>query len=302
MRDMRILLTGAFGLIGRALSSRLLAGGHQLHLAGRAPRKGLPAGARFSIWDFQSPPPAEALEGTDAVIHLAGEPVAQRWTAEAKRKIRSSRVEGTRLLVEGLEKLAQRPRALVCASAVGYYGDRGEEELTEDSGPGKGFLAGVCLEWEAEARKAEILGIRVVLPRIGVVLSPDGGALAKMLPAFRAGAGGRLGSGKQWMAWIHIGDLVGLLEHAAASESVRGAINAVSPNPVRNSEFASQLGAVLRRPAILPVPEMAVRILFGEMSVILFASQKLIPKAALRAGFQFQFPELDPALRNLLAG
>jgi len=297
---MKILVTGASGLIGRALAARLQASGHELHLVGRGPRKGLPAGARFSIWDLQSPPPEDAMEGTDAVIHLAGEAVAQRWTAEAKRKIRASRVEGTRWLVEGVERRRQRPGALVCASAVGYYGDREDALLTEESAAGKGFLAEVCLEWEAEARKAEALGVRVATVRTGVVLSPDGGALAKMLPAFRAGAGGRVGSGRQWMSWIHLADLVSLLEFAACTESVRGAVNAVSPNPVRNSEFASQLGAALRRPAVLPVPATVVRLLFGEMSEIVLTSQKVLPQAAMRAGFRFQFPDLGPALRNLL--
>jgi uncharacterized protein (TIGR01777 family) len=297
---MRFVVTGATGLIGRRLVERLLAASHEVHTLGRSPKKGAPAPAGFTIWDFQQPAPADALEGADVVVHLAGEPVAQRWTKEVKRKIRSSRVDGTRWLVEGMANAGVRPKTLVCASAVGYYGDRGEEELSETAAPGKGFLAEVCVEWEREARKAEELGIRVVIVRTGVVLALEGGALPKMLPVFRAGMGGPVGTGRQWMPWIHLVDIARLMQWAAETANVAGVLNGVSPNPVRNGDFARTLGRVLHRPALLLVPEFAVRLLFGEMAAVVLESQKAVPAAALAAGFQFEHPRLDAALRDLL--
>ena len=298
---MRITLTGASGFIGSRLVTQLDARGHQLHLLGRAPKKGMLAAARFSIWDAAaSEPPLEALEGADVVVHLAGEPVAQRWTEDVKRRIRSSRIDSTNLIVSAFAKLQQRPKALVCASAIGYFGDRGDEKLTEISPPGDGFLPEVCVQWEQAAAGARALGMRVVSVRIGVVLHPDGGALEQMLPPFKFGVGGRIGSGEQWMSWIHLDDLVRLLMHAIETPSLDSTLNATSPNPVRNSEFTQLLGRTLRRPAIIPVPEFAVRLLFGEMANIVIGSQRVLPEAALKSGFEFEHGQLGPALTNLL--
>jgi uncharacterized protein (TIGR01777 family) len=220
------------------------------------------------------------------VFNLAGEPVAEgRWTDERKRRIRDSRVLGTRNLVAGLAGLTTRPRVLVSASAVGYYGDRGDQTLDETSSPGHGFLADVCVEWEREALAAERLGIRVVCVRTGIVLAHGGGALAKMLTPFRMGAGGKLGNGRQWMPWIHLDDEVGILLHAMKDARLHGAINAVGPRPVTNAEFTRALGRAMHRPAFLPVPKTALRLAFGEMSEILTASQRVLPKEAERTGY-----------------
>jgi uncharacterized protein (TIGR01777 family) len=239
------------------------------------------------------------LRDAEAVIHLAGEPVAQRWTAEAKRRIRESRIEGTRNLVQAMAKLPRAPQALICASAVGYYGSRGDETLTEQSAPGAGFLPEVCTAWESAAAGAEPLGIRVVSLRTGVVLARHGGALARMLPPFRMGVGGRLGSGRQWMSWIHLEDLCEMYCFAA-EQPVRGALNGVAPQPVTNADFTRVLGSVLHRPAVFPVPPIALRLLFGEMSEVLLASQRILPKAAGEAGFRFRFSQLDAALADAL--
>ncbi|MCC6292344.1 MAG: TIGR01777 family protein [Bryobacterales bacterium] len=298
---MRVTVTGASGFIGSRLVAHLNAHGHEVRLVGRAPRKGMLASARFSIWDAAaSEPPADALEAADAVIHLAGEPVAQRWTPDVKRRIRASRVDSTNLLVNALGKVGARPRVLVCASATGYYGDRGEETLTESSTPGTGFLPEVCVEWERAASRAREMGVRVVPVRTGMVLHPEGGALDQMLPPFRWGAGGRIGSGQQWMSWIHMADMVRLLAHAAVTPGLDAPLNATSPNPVRNAEFTRTLGRTLRRPAILPVPEFMVRMLFGEMASVVTASQRVTPRAVLDSGFRFEHELLGPALVNLL--
>jgi uncharacterized protein (TIGR01777 family) len=239
------------------------------------------------------------LRETDAVIHLAGEPVAQRWTTAAKRRIRDSRILGTRRLVEALAGLECRPRVLVAASAVGYYGSRGDEILDESARPGSGYLAEVCVGWEREAAAAEDLGIRVARIRIGVVLDRGGGALGRMLPAFRLGLGGPLGGGKQWLSWIHVADLAEMFRHVLEN-SRAGAWNGVVPHPVTNADFTRVLGQVLRRPAVLPVPAAALRLLFGEMSEVLLASQRVVPRAAESTGFHFRYPELGPALSELL--
>jgi len=254
-------------------------------------------------WDSATEPaPLEALRGVEAVFNLAGEPVAEgRWTDDKKRHIRDSRVLGTRNLVAGLRTLDHKPAVLVSASAVGYYGDRGDEELGESCQTGRGFLAEVCAEWEREALAAESLGIRVVCVRIGIVLAPGGGALARILTSFKMGAGGRLGSGKQWMPWIHVDDVVGLLLHASRTTAVRGAMNAVSPNPVTNAEFAKALGHAVHRPAFLPVPKTALRIAFGEKSEILIASQRVLPRVAERTGYAFKHTQLEVALAAVIA-
>ncbi|HET9318324.1 MAG TPA: TIGR01777 family oxidoreductase [Bryobacteraceae bacterium] len=284
---MNITVTGATGFIGRYLVQSLARDGHSVRALSRA------------AWDvLAGEPPAESLAKADAVVHLAGSPVAQRWTSGAKKKIRASRVQGTHHLVTALSTLSGRPEALVCASAIGIYGDRGDEVLTEGSPIATGFLADVCHEWEQEADLAEALGIRVVKLRFGIALGRKGGALEKMLPPFRAFVGGKVGTGSQWMSWIHIADIVGLIRHAI-EHPVSGVMNATAPNPVRNREFARELGAALHRPAIFPVPALALRILLGEMASVLVASQRVLPKAAESTGYRFEFPDLGGALRDL---
>ncbi len=277
---MIITFTGGGGFIGRALTGRLVAAGHQVHAFSR-----------------RSPEP---LRVCDAVIHLAGEPIAQRWTPEAKRRIRESRVEGTSRLIAGLSKLPAPPRVFICASAVGFYGPRGDEVLTEASPGGEGFLAEICVAWERAADEARALGMRVVKLRTGMVLGPRGGALPRMLPAFRLGIGGRLGPGRQWTPWIQLDDLLDLVLFALAEEGVAGPLNATAPNPVTNRDFTSALASALHRPAFVPVPAFALRALFGEMASVLLASQKVVPRAALETGFEFRHPELGPALQDIL--
>ena len=280
---MNIAITGASGFIGRRLTDRLSAVGHTVRAI-----------------SVREEPPPEKLAGTGAVIHLAGEPVSQRWTPEVKRRIRDSRVQGTLNLIRPLSTVSERPSVLVSASAIGIYGDRGSEVLTETSSPGNGFLAEVCREWEAQADLAKPLGMRVVKIRIGIVLGKSGGALAKMLPAFRYFAGGRLGSGTQWMSWVHLDDLVELMRYAV-EHPLRGVVNGTAPNPVTNREFTAELASALSRPAIVPVPKFALKLAFGEMGEILTQSQRVLPRAALASGFHFRYPDLGPALRNLLA-
>jgi hypothetical protein len=280
---MNIAITGASGFIGRALVSRIANLGQTT--------RGISTRSRIAH---------SALNGCEAVIHLAGEPVAQRWTAAAKERIRNSRVEGTRNLVQAIAAMdTKRPSVLVSASAIGYYGSRGDEILTEDASPGADFLSEVCLAWEQEAREAEKLGVRVVTPRFGVVLGQGGGALQMMLPAFRLGAGGRIGSGTQWMSWIHVDDLVNLITFAVSHAALQGPANATAPNPVTNGDFTRELAQALHRPALIPVPEFALRLLFGEMSSMLTGSQRAIPRAALDAGFKFRYSDLGSALAAL---
>jgi uncharacterized protein (TIGR01777 family) len=243
--------------------------------------------------------PVDSLAGTDAVIHLAGEPVAQRWNADVKRRIRKSRSTGTRHLVQAIGKLDRPPRVLVSASASGYYGDRGEEVLTETSAAGSDFLAEICQEWEREAGAVEALGVRVAIIRTGLVLGKDGGALKQMLTPFRLGVGGRLGSGQQWMPWIHVDDLIEMFVFALDS-GVTGPLNGAAPQPIRNVEFTAELARTLHRPAIFPVPRFALNLMFGEMAGIVFASQRMVPKAAEVAGFRFKFVELRAAFVDLL--
>ena len=244
---------------------------------------------------------AARLEGFDAVVHLAGEPITGRWNDTRKRAIRESRVKGTRLLCETMAGLSSRPRVLVAASASGYYGDRGDAVLREESEAGSSFLSKVCQEWEAATKPAAGSGIRVVSLRIGFVLSPAGGGLAKMLPAFRLGVGGKIGSGKQYMSWIAIDDLVQIILFAMTTEALKGPANAAAPNPVTNSEFSKTLGRVLGRPAIFPMPAFAVRLAFGEMGEeLLLASARMEPARLLNAGYQFRYPQLEGTLRKLL--
>jgi uncharacterized protein len=292
---LRALVTGATGFLGRRLLSRLDDATALSRDADRA-RKRLGVTA-FPWIPEAGPPPAEAFAGIDVVFHLAGEPVGRRWTSARRRRIRQSRVHGTRHLVAALAALSHRP-TLVCASAVGYYGDRGDEILDEAQAPGADFLAEVCRDWEAEALRAREHGIRVVTARTGIVLARDGGALPRMLPPFRLGLGGRLGDGRHWMPWIHADDWVGLMLLAARNDSLDGPMNAVGPNPATNAEFTRALGRVLGRPTLFPVPRAALRLAFGEMSAILLASQRIVPRAAERAGYEFACPDLADALRS----
>src|SRR5437867_7309421 len=264
---MRALVTGATGFIGRTLLSKLQQPAVLSRDAERA-RRALGPGVPVFSWDPEAAlPPAESLRGIDAVFHLAGEPVAGgRWNAARKARIRESRVRGARNLVAAMEALAARPSVLVCASAVGFYGSRNDEILDEQSRPGGDFLAAVCQAWEAEVSRARQFGIRVVTPRIGIVLGPSGGALARMLTPFKVGVGGRLGSGRQWMPWVHVDDVAGLFLHAVEKTAISGPMDAVSPAPVTNREFTETLARVLHRPAIFPVPALALRIPFGELA------------------------------------
>ena len=297
---MKIVITGATGFVGSRLANTLLDGGHSIRALVRRRAYGLAGVDQIYEWDSaKSEPPPESLEGADAVIHLAGESVARRWNPEVKRLIRASRVDGTRHLVNALSTLTRRPRVLICASAVGIYGSRGDEVLTEESAAGDDFLARVVVDWEKSAVLAAALGIRVVRLRLGVVLG-NGGALAKMLPPFRFGVGGRIGSGRQWMSWIHIEDVIGLIQFALANGALTSSVNATAPKPVPNAEFTRDLASALRRPAIFPVPRFALKMMFGEMAEMITASQHVVPAVALRAGYRFQFPELGPALEQIL--
>ncbi len=298
---MKALITGGTGLLGRALLANVP---DSVVLSRDPARAGGMAGVGRAVgWDPASEPaPREALQGVSAVFNLSGEPVAEgRWTVDKKRRIRDSRVIGTRNLVAGLRALDRRPDVLVSVSAVGYYGDRGDEELDETSAAGSGFLAEVCTEWEREALCAEALGVRVVCVRVGIVLAPGGGALGRMLTPFKMGVGGRLGSGAQWMPWIHIDDVVGLLMHAVRTPTALGAMNGVSPQPVTNAEFTRALGRAVHRPALLPVPRIALRVAFGEMSEVLVASQRVVPRVAERTGYRFEHAVLDGALAAVMA-
>lgn len=242
-----------------------------------------------------------ALEGLDAVVHLAGENIAGRWDQEKKAKIRDSRIKGTALLSNALARLSQKPKVFVCASAVGYYGDRGDQILTEASPPGSGFLPEVCRLWEAATEPAAESGIRVVNLRIGIVLSSRGGALARMLTPFKLGLGGPIGSGQQYMSWIDLEDLIRIITHALKAESLCGPVNAVAPNPVTNAEFARALGRALSRPALLPLPAFAARLAFGQMAdELLLASARVKPEKLLSSGFQFNYPDIDSSLRHIL--
>ncbi|MGD0668255.1 MAG: TIGR01777 family oxidoreductase [Bryobacteraceae bacterium] len=296
---MKITITGASGFIGRRLMKLLAARGHRLHALSRHAGTNLPAGVELSVWNPLAPAPEAALRGVDAVLHLAGEPVAQRWTAAAKQRIYDSRVVGTRHLVAALASCSPRPPVLVCASAIGYYGSRGDEILSENSGPGTGFLADLCVAWEQEGAKAEALGVRVTRIRIGLVLDAGGGALKPMLAPFRAGLGGPLGGGRQWTSWIHIADLAEMFRFALEGPAPP-VVNGVAPGAVTNAEFTRSLAAALHRPAFIPAPKLALRMLFGEMAELLLASQRVAPAAAEAAGFQFQHPELKGALADLL--
>ncbi|GIW40237.1 MAG: hypothetical protein KatS3mg076_0814 [Candidatus Binatia bacterium] len=293
-----VAVSGSSGLVGAAASAFLATGGHRLTRLVR----GVRSGTGVAFWDPETGAvDTEALAGVDTVLHLAGEPIVGRWTASKKDRILRSRVQGTRALSEALATMPRKPDVLVSASAIGFYGDRADEWLTEESPPGSGFLAEVCRQWEAATEKAEAAGIRVVHLRIGVVLSAAGGALAAMLPAFRWGAGGVLGTGLQFLSWISLDDLLGVVLHAVARRDLVGPVNAVAPEPVTNREFTRVLGRVLGRPTLLPLPTFAARLAFGEAAdELLLASARVRPARLLETGFSYRDPDLETALRSTL--
>jgi len=302
---MRVTLTGATGLIGTQLVAALARRGDEVTVLSRDPQRArarLGSGIEAVAWDpLGEPAPAGALAGRDGVIHLAGERVDQRWSAAAKERIRTSREVGTANLVAGLRSADPRPRALVSASAVGYYGAHGDEEVPESTPPGDGFLADVCVVWERAASAASELGMRVAVVRTGIVLDPHGGALARMLPPFRAGIGGPVAGGRQWMPWIHVDDLVGLYIAALDRDDWNGPLNGSAPQPVTNRDFSKALGRALRRPAIAPVPALGLRALYGEMAEIVTTGQRAVPQRPLALGYAYAHADLDAALRSALA-
>jgi uncharacterized protein len=323
----RVAVTGATGLIGSKLVEALLERGNGVMVLSRDPERARAQFERSRLAAMQSPQPASALPDVhagaleimrwdplseaaptaalanlDAVVHLAGENVAQRWTTAAKRAIRESRVQGTRHLVQGIEALpeGERPRALVSGSAIGYYGAHGDEPIDEETPAGSDFLAQTCAAWEMEAQRPERLGMRVVRVRTGVVLSREGGALGKMLPPFRLGLGGPVAGGRQYISWIHTDDLVGIVLAAIGGEEWSGAVNATAPDPQRNRDFSKALGRVLHRPALLPVPGAALQLLYGEMAEIVTGGARVLPAKALVLGYEFRHPGLEGALRAAL--
>ncbi|MGI8923488.1 MAG: TIGR01777 family oxidoreductase [Fimbriimonadales bacterium] len=294
---MKVVMSGASGLIGAALAEALASDGHEV-----VPLVRRQAGPGEARWDPENGyVDLEGVRGVHAAVHLAGENVVGRWTAAKKQRILRSRQQGTRTLAEALTGLDPRPRVLLSASGVNYYGDRGDEVLTEKSAPGEGFLAGVCREWEAATAPATSAGIRVANLRLGVVLSGKGGAIAKMRLPFGLGLGGRIGSGRQWMSWIALDDAVAAFRHALSADTLSGPVNTTSPNPVTNAEFTRTLARALRRPTFLAVPAFALRIAFGQMAdESLLSSVRAVPLSLLESGFQFRYPSLDAALRHVL--
>ena len=303
MSGLRVTITGATGLIGPRLVRALHGRGDEVTVLTRDPDR-----ARSTLGDVQAvrwdlmgePAPADALAGRDAVIHLAGANVAQRWSESSKRAIRETRVTGTGNLIEGLMAAEPRPATLVSSSAIGYYGAHGEEPLDEDAAPGKDFLAGVCVEWETQARRAQELGMRSVQVRTGVVLDSSGGALGKMLPPFRMGVGGPVAGGRQFISWIHSDDVVGIIIAAVDDQRWSGPVNATAPEPLSNRDFSRVLGRVLHRPALLPVPGFALRLLYGDMAEIVTSGARVMPAKALVLGYTFAQPELEPALSSAI--
>lgn len=304
---MRVTVTGASGLIGSRLLKALLERGDEVTVLSRDPQRAqarLGGSVRCEGWEpAREAAPAGSLAGREAVVHLAGENIAQRWSEQAKRAIRDSRVTGTRNLVDGIERCAasERPRVLVSASAIGYYGAHNDEPIDEEAPPGGDFLAETCAAWEQQAQGAERSGVRVVRMRNGVVLDARGGALAKMLRPFKLGVGGPVGSGRQYIAWVHVEDVVGMMLAALSDESWEGAVNATAPEPVTNRVFSKALGRALHRPALLPVPELALRALYGEMAQIVTTGARVLPARALVLGYRFRHPQLEQALRSALS-
>lgn len=295
-KTMKILVSGLSGLVGQSLGPFLSTGGHEVLGLSRSPSEN-EIGWKPSEGQIDK----EGVAGVDAVVHLAGENIAKRWSEEQKRRIRESRVKGTTLLCQTLAEMETPPKVLVCASAIGYYGDRGEELLTESSAPGEGFLPDVCKDWEAACEPARQKGIRVVNLRIGVILSPQGGALAKMLLPFKMGVGGKVGSGKQYWSWVALDDVVGAIHHCLMNDELSGPVNATAPNPCTNAEFTKVLGKVLSRPTLFPMPKFAARLALGEMADdLLLASARVQPERLQQSDYEFRYPELEQALRHLL--
>lgn len=293
----KVLISGSSGLIGAALVRRLTAKGWQLTRLIRS----VPSGPGQISWDPAQPLPPESVSGFDAVIHLAGETIAERWTEAKKRAVRDSRVMGTRNISEALAQAAKRPALLLSASAIGIYGDRGDQVLGEQSSPGEGFLADVCREWESATQAAAKAGIRTVQARFGIVLSRSGGALAKMLGPFRLGIGGKLGSGRQWWSWVAVDDVIGAIEHVIKTETLEGPVNVVSPNPVTNREFTKSLASVVARPAVFPMPALVARLALGQMAdELLLASQRVEPARLRSSGYRFARSDLRSTLVSIL--
>lgn len=289
---MNIVVSGGTGFIGSRLRPALEAAGHTVRVWSRSGQDG------SLKWDPVSGiPPEGSLDGVDAVVYLSGESVAKRWNDELKKKIRDSRVKGVGHLIDGISAAAHKPRVLVCSSATGYYGDRGEEELVETSAPGDSFLAGVCQEWERAADRAMEIGLRVVKIRTGVVLGSGGGAVDRLVSAFKSKMGGKLGSGKQWMPWIHMSDSVGIYKFAVENE-VSGVLNGTAPHPARNEALTEALGQVMGEPTKMTVPEFALKMMFGEMSEVLLGSQKVLPEATLKSGYEFRYTDVKSALQD----
>ncbi|MCI0778622.1 MAG: TIGR01777 family oxidoreductase [Chloroflexi bacterium] len=303
---MRVLITGVTGYIGRALTRSLAGAGHEVVGLSRYPfqaKAALPELASVHVWlPTEAEPPKEAWDGVDAVVNLVGEPIAGRWTVLKKRAIYDTRIQATRNLIDGIRHLAHRPAVLVNASATGYYGNRGEAELAEPEPPGDGFLAGLTKDWEAAAASAERLGVRVVCLRVGFLIGRGAPFLRPQLPLFRLGLGGPLGSGQQWWPWVHLDDVVGLYRRALEGDGMRGPVNATAPAPVRQRDFAKAVGRVLRRPALLPAPSLAIKLVLGEFAIEVLDSRRVLPRAAEAAGYTFAYTELDAALGDALGG
>jgi uncharacterized protein len=300
------VVTGATGTIGRALTRELVARGDDVVALSRSPERARATlGVGAAGWEDPKtgPPPAESLRGRDGVVNLLGEPLAQRWTDEAKHEIRDSRILGTRNLVAALAELpeGERPRVLVSQSGIDWYGVRGDEPVDESEPAADGFAGQLTVDWEAEARRAEELGVRVVTTRTGVVLSPSGGALERMLPPFRLGVGGPVAGGRQYVSWIHLDDVAGALAFCLDTEAAIGPVNLTAPEPVTNREFSKALGRVLRRPALLPVPEFALKALYGEMAVVVTSGRRAVPRRLQELGYEFRHPDLEQALREAIS-
>ncbi len=303
-KTMRVLITGGSGLIGRALSANLARDGNEIIILSRQPERivGLPMGVSARWWDSHTTEGWSSLvDGTDAIINLAGENISSgRWSDERKHAILKSRSSAGQAVVQAVRAAARKPRIVIQASGIGYYGPYGDEEITEETPPGHDFLAQLAANWESSTASLESLGVRRAIIRTGVVLSIEGGALPRMLLPFRFFAGGRLGSGRQWFPWIHIADEVGAIRFLIENETANGPFNLTAPVPLNNAEFSRLLGQQLRRPALMPIPAFALRLLFGEMATVLLDGQRAIPRRLVQLGFTFQFPEAEPALRDLL--